>query len=324
MNGRERVLAVLAGEKPDRVPVGFWMHFPPRAFYGEEAVAMHMKYFRETRTDICKIMNECTYPCEHNIQAASDWRQVKVYGREADFIVRQADVVSQVVEQCPEGVAVATIHGVVASASHTLLGIPRYDTIGRFAQLYHLRTSPQVMKDAYEKIAFTLCAVTEASVKAGADGIYYAALGGEWDGFTDEEHAEYIAKQDRMVIEAAYEAGAKFVILHMCKPKVKLERFLGYPCDVVNWGIEESGVSLPEGQKLFPGKVVLGGLNNRHGALIAGDYEQLEQEIHRIIRQMEPGRFILGSDCTLPPDLDYGRIAMAVKACGTYGDDFPA
>lgn len=127
-----------------------------------------------------------------------------------------------------------------------------------------------------------------------------------------------------MVIEAAYEAGAKFVILHMCKPKVKLERFLGYPCDVVNWGIEESGVSLPEGQKLFPGKVVLGGLNNRHGALIAGDYEQLEQEIHRIIRQMEPGRFILGSDCTLPPDLDYGRIAMAVKACGTYGDDFPA
>lgn len=89
---------------------------------------------------------------------------------------------------------------------------------------------------------------------------------------------------------------------------------------MVNWGIEESGVSLPEGQKLFPDKVVLGGLNNQHGALIEGSYEQLEREIHGIIRQMEPGRFILGSDCTLPQDLDYGRIALAAEACESYQD----
>lgn len=318
MNRRERVFAALAGEKPDRVPVGFWMHFPPEAYYGEAAVSTHMEYFQKTQTDICKIMNECTYPCEHNIQSADDWKQVKVYDRFADFIIRQADVVKSVAERCRDAATVATIHGVVASASHTLLGIPRYDSIGRFAQLYHLRVQPDVVWDAYKKIAHTLCAVTEASVKAGVDGVYYAALGGERDGFTDEEHAKYIAPLDQMVIQAAYDAGAKFVILHMCKPKVKLERFVDYRCDVVNWGIEESGVSLMEGRRMFPNQVLLGGLNNRQGALIDGNYEKLEQEIHGIIDQVGSQRFILGSDCTLPGDLSYDKIAMTVKACERY------
>lgn len=318
MNSRERVFAVLSGEKPDRVPVGFWMHFSPEASYGEAAVATHLKYFQETQTDICKVMNECTYPCEHNIQAARDWRQVKVYDQSARFIQRQADVVKQVADQCPDSAIAATIHGVVASASHTLLGIPRYDSIGRFAQLYHVRVMPQVVWDAYKKIAHTLCAVTEASVKAGADGIYYAALGGERDGFTDEEHAKYIAPLDKLVIQTAYEAGAKFVILHMCKPKVNLERFAGYPCDVVNWGIEESGKTLEDGRRLFGDKVLLGGLNNRHGALIDGTYEEVEKEVHGILDQVGSRRFILGSDCTLPGDLGYDRIAMTVRACETY------
>lgn len=209
MNRRERVFAVLSGEQPDRTPVGFWMHFSPEAYYGDEAVKTHIRYFEETQTDICKIMNECTYPCEHNIQAAADWKRVKVYDRGADFIQRQADVIRQVVDQVPDAATVATIHGVVASASHTLLGIPRYDSIGRFAQLYHLRTSPEEVWDAYKKIAHTLCAITEESVKAGADGVYYAALGGERDGFTDEEHAKYIAPLDQMVIQAAYDAGGE-------------------------------------------------------------------------------------------------------------------
>ncbi|PST34444.1 uroporphyrinogen decarboxylase family protein [Enterocloster lavalensis] len=318
MNRRERVFAVLSGEQPDRVPVGFWMHFSPEAYYGDEAVKTHIRYFEETQTDICKIMNECTYPCEHNIQAAADWKRVKVYDHGADFIQRQADVIRQVVDQVPDAATVATIHGVVASASHTLLGIPRYDSIGRFAQLYHLRTSPEEVWDAYKKIAHTLCAITEESVKAGADGVYYAALGGERDGFTDEEHAKYIAPLDQMVIQAAYDAGAKFVILHMCKPKVKLERFKDYRCDVVNWGIQESGVSLLDGHKLFPDQVLLGGLNNQHGPLIEGSYEALEREIHQIIAEVGERRFILGSDCTLPQDLEYGRIAMAARACGSY------
>lgn len=318
MNRRERVFAVLAGERPDRVPTAFWMHFPEDAFYGQKAVDIHLDYFSRTRTDICKIMTECTYPCLHDIEAAADWRHVRCYDAGASFIRQQAEIVRAVVDQCGDAATAATIHGVVASASHVLLGIPKYDQIGRFAQLYHLRTNPEAITDAYRRIAETLCVMVRETLAAGVDGVYYAALGGERDGFTDEEHARYIAPMDQLVIDEAYRAGAKFVILHMCKPKVNLHRFTGYRCDAVNWGVEESGVSLREGRRLFPGKVILGGLNNHHGPLIDGSPAQLEQEVHRIIRENGREGLILGSDCTLPGDLPYDRIASVADACESY------
>ena len=318
MNRKERVFTVLDGKCADRVPTAFWMHFPPDAFYGQEAVDVHLDYFARTRTDICKIMTEYTYPCLHDIQSAADWHQVKCYRADAPFIRKQAEIVRAVTSRCEDAATVATIHGVVASASHALLGIPKYDLIGRFAQLYHLRTNPGAVTDAYRRIAETLCEMVRETLAAGADGIYYAALGGERDGFTDEEHAKYIAPMDRLVIEEAYRAGAKFVILHMCKPKVNLKRFVGYPCDVINWGVEESGTTLQEGRALFPGKVVLGGLNNHHGPLVSGPLSQLEAEVHRIIRENGSRGLILGSDCTLPGDLPYERIAAVADACQSY------
>ena len=77
MNSKERVFAVLEGRSPDRVPTGFWMHFPPQDFCGENAVKTHLEYFEKTRTDICKVMTELTYPCDHSIQRAQDAAMVQ-------------------------------------------------------------------------------------------------------------------------------------------------------------------------------------------------------------------------------------------------------
>lgn len=323
MNKRERVFASISGEEPDRPPVGLWMHFPEKAFYGMEAVETHLKFFRETQVDLCKVMNECTYPCEHNIKEASDWKDVKEFERKADFIQKEADIIREVAHRAPDSPIIATVHGVVASASHTLLGIPRYDSIGKFAQLYHFRTKRDSILDGYKRIAQTLCQMVEVFIQAGAEGIYYAALGGERNGFTDDEHREFIAPLDKMVIQEAYRSGAKFVVLHMCKAGVNLNRFTDYPCDVINWGEEESGVSLEEGKKMFNGRTVLGGLNNHHGPLLTGTYEELEKEVHDLIARHGTKGFMLGSDCTLPSGLSYERIAWVKQAAENYEPIMP-
>ena len=62
MNKRERVLAAVAGDKPDRVPGGFWLHFPPGFEAGEEAVKRHLEFFDKSGTDLCKVMNENSLP----------------------------------------------------------------------------------------------------------------------------------------------------------------------------------------------------------------------------------------------------------------------
>ena len=50
MNKKERVMAVIRGEKPDRIPTGFWFHFSPRD--QERVVSAHLRYFAESGTDI--------------------------------------------------------------------------------------------------------------------------------------------------------------------------------------------------------------------------------------------------------------------------------
>lgn len=311
---KDRVYAALQGEVLDRVPIGFWMHFPTSSFYGEASVKAHVNFFEQSGTDLCKVMTEYIYPCHSDIKAGKDWANVPIYNESAEFIQKQAALINEIKKLCPNSPILGTVHGTVASSSHTLLGVPKYDVIGRYALMYHLRTEPEAVGTAFSRISDTLCAMVRAQVKAGADGIYFAALGGESDGFTDEEHAKYIAPCDIKIINAAYEAGAKFVVLHMCKPKVELKRFLVYPCDVINWGIEESGVSLLEGRKMFPQKVLLGGFNNHHGALIEGSIEEIQTSIKSIFNEVGTKKIILGSDCTLPGNLSYDNIKK-VREC---------
>ena len=318
MNRRERITAVFKGEEPDRTPMGFWMHFPTEQHHGEEALAAQLKYFEETKTDICKVMNENLYPVQHPIMEAADWADVKACGRNHPFIRSQVELVKRIVDSTADDAPViATVHGIVASASHALMQCSRYDKVGRYAQLYHLRTNPDSVYSAYQAIAESLTILAEECIAAGADGIYYAALGGERDGFTAEEHARYIAPLEEQLMREIDHAPIGN-ILHMCKPLVDLERYVDYPCEAVNWGILESGVKLFEGRKLFPGKVIMGGMDDGSQILISGSPEELEREVHNILAENDYPGFILASDCTLPGNLPYERIRMMEKACETY------
>ena len=72
MNKVERVKAVLNGQTPDKVPAGFWFHYPA-SFTVEETVKGHLDLFRHTDMDIMKIMQDFMYPIHSQINSASDW-----------------------------------------------------------------------------------------------------------------------------------------------------------------------------------------------------------------------------------------------------------
>ncbi|MCI9148209.1 MAG: uroporphyrinogen III decarboxylase [Hungatella sp.] len=317
MNKRERIMALAEGRDVDRTPVGFWLHFPEDKRHGQPSVEEHLKFFKETETDLFKIMNEYLYPNEHNIFASGDWRNVKACKRDSRFIREEIDMVKRIIDAVKgEAVVVNTIHGVVSSATHAHTGQFSYASKGRYAQLYHLRENPESVLSAYKAIAESLAILAEESIKAGADGIYYAAFGGERDGFTDEEHARYIAPLDKQVLEAAQKAPCN--ILHMCKPKVDLKRFIDYPCRIVNWGVKESGVTLPEAASIFPDKIRMGGINDDSPALKLGDFEGIKREVHGLIDSMGTKNFIIGSDCVLSSEMEYGKIALAARAAACY------
>lgn len=313
---KERVERVFNGESLDSVPSCFSLHFPANEKFGDAAVAAHLKFFKDSDADIIKIMNENAFPSNPGVYSASDYKRIRVEGRDSDFVQREVELVKRILDKADkDAYPICTIQGAVASLGHSMR--PQYMPLDEIRSLEakFYRDNPAAVKEALDKISDSLCYLVEEVVKAGCKGIFYAVLGGEKSLWTREESEDVEAPYDIKVLKAAREAGAKN-ILHLCKKDLDIERFTSYApyIDSVNWGVYENNISLEEGVKLFPGKVILGGLEHRGGLLETGTVEEIQNEVRSIKSRMHGVPFILGADCTLSTDQDRSKIKAAVLA----------
>ena len=99
MTKRQRVLAVLHGEKPDHIPVGFSLHFPADQNAGEAGVLAHLEFFRETDADLVKIMNENLVPAQGMISGPDDWSCIAPINKKTPFIKKQLDFTKNILDQ---------------------------------------------------------------------------------------------------------------------------------------------------------------------------------------------------------------------------------
>lgn len=318
MNKRERVMAAIEGKCTDYVPSGFWHHFPEGYAEGEKTVKIHMDFFRNSDTDLWKVMNEHLLP-NLRISDPKEWSRIKPFDKKADFIVKQVELVKRIAEEVNgEAVLLATVHGVVPSLFHATGGTDLQNS-DKLALVKHLRQNPQAERIAIEAVTEILAYLAEQCLDAGADGIFYAAQGGESYTYTDEEYREFIAPGERVILRAA--AGKKaFNMLHMCKDNNHLERYADYDCEVVNWGVYAGNPSLLEGRKIFPDKVILGGLDDRAGVLVDGTEDEIEKAVFELLDQMGTAKFMLGSDCTLPNEIEPSRVKLVVRAAQKYAE----
>ena len=314
MNKRERVMAAYNGQKPDRVPSAFWYHFPEGYAYGEDAVKAHVEFFRNSGTDLCKVMNDNLCVKDPDINCAADWDKLKFYTMDEDIVKRQVQLVKRVVEEVDhKAVVIATIHGLVACFFHTFGGPNIYDEDGTLIGR-HLRENPEGFRHAMEVLSDYIKKLSHLCIEAGADGIYFASLGGERRMFTDEEFAEYIAPYEIDILNDIKDVPC-FNVLHMCKGDLNLERYVNYPAKVLNWGVYEGNISLEEGRKLFgEDKVYLGGMDDRDGVFVDGSIEEIKKTAKECVDSFGWKNYILGADCTLPTNIDNERIRAAVEA----------
>lgn len=315
MTKKERMLAAIQKLPVDHVPACFSLHFPKEMASGDAAVKAHLDFARQTDVDVMKIMNENLVPEIGDMKSPEDWRKIPTYNRHSSFMEQQLNMVKRILDQAGgELYSLATIHGICASAIHPIEARYGYVPV-REIQAAHFRQNKTPMLDAFHRIADAMCDLAVACIEAGADGIYYAALGAEKHYFTDEEFAEAIEPFDRQILSAIKGAGGH-TFMHICKENLQMTRYRHYQdlCDVVNWGIYEAPYSLEEGRRLFPNATIMGGLANRSGVLVEGSLEELGQTVRSIIDGFGDKGFILGADCTLPTEIPYERIMAAVHA----------
>lgn len=304
MNKIERMRAVLNGKKPDRVPASFWFHFPPKGkVRGKESVKAHLDYYRDSGIDFLKIMNEHPYQVDVDIINPADWRKIKPAPLNSEFFQAQLDEIKMITDELNgECLTAATIFNPFSSGNHAS---------GKLVT-EHLKTDPESVNIGLATIAESLAEFALACIDAGADGIYYAAQGGEADRFEEDLFLEYIKPHDLTVLNGIKEKG-ELNIIHICGDNVRLHLYSNYPGNVINWAsTAKNNIPLKAGKKLF-NRVILGGMDN-NGAIVQGPFEDIQQRVYDIINEFGAENLIIGADCTLPSDVDIAHIQAVIEA----------
>ncbi len=308
MNKRDRVLSLLdAGRMPDAVPAAFFLHFAPEYHFGQAAVDKHLEYFRATDMDFVKIQYERNFPPLDQIRRPEDWARMPHYGRE--FYQPQLDVVKGLVQAAkPEALVVLTLYSPFMCAGHTCEQVTE-----------HLRAAPEEVRPGLEAITDSLIGFVRDCIALGLDGFYTSTQGGERGRFDDPAtFRDTVKPYDLALMNEANRA--PFNILHVCDyvaPYDDLTPFLDYPGQVVSSPITLAGQPLSgaEVTALFA-RPAMGGLD-RHGVVAHGTPDEI-RAVTREVLATAPERFILGADCTLPSETDWGNLRAAIDTAHMY------
>ncbi|MCD6286950.1 MAG: hypothetical protein J7M39_13655 [Anaerolineae bacterium] len=307
MNKRDAVLSLLdPGAAPTHTPAAFFTHFGPAYHEGPAAIAKHLEYFRRTGMDFVKIQYERVFPEIAEIKTPADWPKMPVY--DASFYAAPLEVVRGLVEAVKgEALVLMTLYSPFMCAGHTTSDA----TITA-----HLKEAPEAVRPGLEAITESLLIFVRACIDIGVDGFYASTQGGEAHRFAGAAPGifdSYIKPYDLVLLEEI-DAACPFNILHVCDYHGgydDLSPFLDYPGDVVNAGLQlgERKLALREAAEMFQ-RPFMGGLE-RHGVIASGDQAAIRYRVQELLRDA-PERFILAADCTVPGDVSWDDLRVAI------------
>lgn len=313
MDRRERLYAVLQGENIGGVLCGFWNHFSPENWKGRAAVRAHVDYCEKLKPDMLKVMNEHLYRLEKPIAKAADWQGLNPLPWSDTGYEDYLDEFRMLRAELPKDLPLfATVHGVLVSAYHATEEPGYFSNLDNLVSR-HLREEPELVADALKSFVVTLSELCTRLIEAGADGIYYAALGGEKDRFDKGFFEKYVKPLDAAVIDHINDQGA-ISVLHICKGNTNIPMYADINADIINWATYENESTLVDGRKIFPGKTLLGGFDDRSGVLVDGPTDAIAQKTAEIVAEAGKKRLIIGADCTLPEDIEIAHLRAVMDA----------
>lgn len=316
MSKRERILNAFNNKPVDRVPVGFWFHFLQEGeFYQglekpeliEKSIAAHKKFIEAAEPDFVKIMSDgyFLYPSEvyQSLKKAEDLRNFKPLGKHHPWIQGQLRLAKTVVGFLED---TSAFYNIFSPTTFLRFAI----TNERFIKFF--REDAEAVAYALDVIAQDISTLSELVIReAGVEGIYLSVQNPENGEFTYNEYRKYITPSEKIVLSRANEVSENN-ILHCCGyagNKNNLDVWKDYDAKAINWAVTIENLDLAEGKKMFGGKAVIGGFDNRPGKLLhTGRKEEIEAFTEDIIKNSGKVGIIVGADCTVPSDIELERL----------------
>ena len=323
MNHRERIHAALHNQPVDRVPVALWRHFPNDDLRAEGLAARVVEFQKKYDFDFVKVTPASGYPAEmygatfidgknregtrsytkRPVNRLDDWDLIEPLDATNPVFVRETTALKQIRQQLgPDVPVLQTIFGPLNSA-HNLAGDRTFGD---------LRAHPDILERALRAITQTTIRFAIASLRSGADAIFFATQMATSKYLTLDGFKKYSEPYDLQVIEAIRAEKPDFIFLHIHGLDIYFDALARWPVDVINWHDRRTPPSLREASARFKGALA-GGLEEWK-TLAAGSPEDAKAQALDAIGQMNRQRFILAAGCVIPVDTPDANIRAAVQA----------
>jgi uroporphyrinogen decarboxylase len=319
---RSRLETTLCGQKPDRIPVSLWRHFPVDDQAPETLAAAVVRFQETFDFDFVKITPASTFCLKdwgmndswqgnpegtrqitnHAIKSEKDWQKLKPLNPRKGFLHDQLTCVQLVRKALDEGTPVIqTIFSPLSQAKNL---------VGKENLVAHLRMYPDLVKDALQTITESTIRFINECIPLKIDGIFYAVQQAQYSLLNEKEFLEFGKYFDGQILESIKPLWLN--VGHIHGKDIMFERLSEYPVRVLNWHDRETPPNLKVGKEMYSG-VVCGGLMQWE-TLAYGTPDLVEKEALDAIRQTGGRRFILGTGCVTPIIAPDANIFAARKA----------
>jgi uroporphyrinogen decarboxylase len=307
---RARIDAALAGERPDRLPLGLWVHFPEIDDDIEKLARATIDFYERYDLDWIKVTPRMPsaildwgaklggyhpargfyFIADRPVKTADDWRRLPYVAPDAPAQGEQLALLRAVRALAgPDVPILATLF-----APSMMAGFIADDA----TFIDHLRNAPQALAAGLATVSQTTADFGLACLQNGADGIFYSIKYASGRLIAEYEYAPLDERYDRPVA-AMLHARSRLTMLHVHGGELAFDRFADFPCHAVNWYDRVDGPQLDRARARIPDRTLCGGIDHER-TLIIGTPADVAFEIADAAAQMHGRPFLLGPGCTVP------------------------
>jgi uroporphyrinogen decarboxylase len=306
MSHRRRIENALALKATDRLPFGFWWHFPNRDRAPRRLAELSLALQKKLDLDFIKFSPYGLYsvldwgveldmkggladpPVQAGfpIEVPADWKKLRSFrGDEGEYaIVLEAQRIA-LCEMDSDIPLTQTVFSPLTSA---------VKMSGRETLLRHIHENPAAVHAGLEVITETTRRFAIEVVTRGADGIFFASQTTNEGYLSPDEYAEFAKKYDLVVLDGI-RGRSWFNIFHLHGKNVMFDQVLDYPVDAFNYHDRESGPSLAEMRKKT-GRCLIGGIG-QNTTLVHGTIQEIDVQVKEAWEQLNQRGLILGPGC---------------------------
>lgn len=303
---RKRLEAAIAGEKPDRLPVALWRHWPGDDQDASALAAAHMQWQQDYDWDLLKVGPASSYSVDdwgvktrwvghiegtretthYPIDNPAGWESLKPLDPNAGMLGRQVEALRLIGDAVGESVPfIATIFSPLSQAKHLASNPVLFS---------HLRQHPEKVHAGLAAITESTLRFIEAARQTGIAGIYYAVQHARYPVLSRAEFEQFGRAYDLPILTAVSDLWCNVVHLH--SDEVMFDLVADYPAQFLNWHDRESGISLGEGLAQIAG-AASGGID--HWTLHEAAPDGMQAEFSEALAQTNGRRWLLGTGCVM-------------------------